>query len=156
MPEIGRTQGFASAVYYRDAKAAYLWLERAFGFEPRFAILDETGALSHAELGFGTGVVMIGPEWLPERKSPQSLGGINSQSVHVQLAPGADIDAHCAHAHAAGAEILMQPEEQFYGDRIYRARDPEGHIWTFRVTSRAMSPQEWDSASGMTTRKRLD
>ena len=35
---------------------------------------------------------------------------------------------------AAGAEILQRPETQFYGDRTYRARDPEGHIWTFGQT----------------------
>jgi uncharacterized glyoxalase superfamily protein PhnB len=74
----------------------------------------------------------------------------------VQLAEGEDIDAHCAHARAAGASILMEPETQFYGDRTYRAKDPEGHIWTFGVTVQQMTPEQWDKASGLTTRKRLD
>ena len=56
----------------------------------------------------------------------------------------------------AGAEILQDPGTQFYGDRTYRARDPEGHIWTFGVTVRKMTPDEWDAASGLVTRKRLD
>jgi uncharacterized glyoxalase superfamily protein PhnB len=54
------------------------------------------------------------------------------------------------------AEILQDPETQFYGDRTYRAADPEGHIWTFGVTVRRMTPDEWDQASGLVTRKRLD
>jgi hypothetical protein len=37
-------------------------------------------------------------------------------------------------ARTAGADIIAEPETQFYGDRTYRAKDPEGHIWTFGVT----------------------
>jgi uncharacterized glyoxalase superfamily protein PhnB len=74
--------------------------------------------------------------------------------VHVHLSEG--IDEHCARAKAAGAEIIADLETQFYGDRTYRARDPEGYIWTFGVTVQRMTPQEWDKASGLTTRKRLD
>jgi uncharacterized glyoxalase superfamily protein PhnB len=74
----------------------------------------------------------------------------------VQLAQGEDIDAHCERARAAGADILQEPQTQFYGDRTYRARDPEGHIWTFGVTETEMTPEQWDKASGLTTKKRLD
>ena len=51
---------------------------------------------------------------------------------------------------------LQEPATKLYGDRTYRARDPEGHIWTFGVTEKRMRPQEWDKASGFTTKKRLD
>jgi uncharacterized glyoxalase superfamily protein PhnB len=156
MSDTNRPKGLSSALSYVDAKAAYRWLEDAFGFEPLFVILDADGNLAHSEMTYGSSVVMVGNEWSADHKSPKSIGGRNTQSVHVQLAPGDDIDAHCAHARAAGAEILMEPETQFYGDRAYRARDPEGHIWTFGVTEKVLTPAEWDSASGMTTRTRLD
>ncbi len=105
---------------------------------------------------FGASVVMVGSEWSPDHRSPRSLGGKNTQSVHVQLAEGEDLDAHCARARRAGAEIIQEPETQFYGDRTYRARDPEGHIWTFGVTVEKTTPEDWEKASGLSTRKRLD
>jgi uncharacterized glyoxalase superfamily protein PhnB len=154
--DLYRPKGLSSAVCYLDAKAAYRWLEEAFGFEPLFVILDADGNLGHSEMIFGNSVVMIGNEWSADHKSPKSLGGKNTQTVHVQLAEGEDIDAHCERARQAGAEILQEPETQFYGDRTYRARDPEGHIWTFGVTEKRMTPEEWDKASGLTTKKRLD
>jgi hypothetical protein len=40
----------------------------------------------------------------------------------------------------------MAPETQFYGDRTFRARDLEGHIWTFGQTVQEMKPEEWDAA----------
>lgn len=156
MTDVYRPKGLSSAIFYRDAKAAYLWLEKAFGFEPLFVILDAEGRLAHSEMTFGNSVVMVGSEWSDDHKSPISVGGKNTQSVHVQLTEGEDIDAHCAQARQAGAEILLEPEMQFYGDRVYRARDIEGHFWTFSVTVKKMTPAEWDKASGFTTKRRLD
>ena len=58
------------------------------------------------------------------------------------------LDAHCARAREAGAVILQEPIDQFYGDRTYRARDPEGHVWTFGQTVRQVSREEAEKASG--------
>ncbi|QVQ27867.1 VOC family protein [Achromobacter deleyi] len=156
MIDVYRNKGLSSAVSYLDPKAAFRWLETAFGFEPLFVILDDDGNLVHSEMAHGDSVVMIGGEWSDDHKSPRSVGGKNTQSIHVQLAQGDDVDAHCAHARAAGAEILQEPDTQFYGDRIYRAKDPEGHVWTFGVTVQKLTPEQWDKASGLTTRARLD
>ncbi|UNU44295.1 VOC family protein [Sphingopyxis sp. YF1] len=156
MVEASRPKGLASAVSYQDSKAAFRWLERAFGFDPLFVLLDEAGDLAHSEMGYGDSVVMIGNEWSDDHRSPKSIGGKNTQSVHVQLAAGEDIDAHCETARAAGADIIAEPATQFYGDRTYRARDPEGHIWTFGVTVEARTAAEWDAEGGFTTQTRLD
>jgi len=156
MTDAYRPKGLSSAVSYRDPKAAYRWLESAFGFEPLLVILDAEGNLAHSEMVYGSSVLMVGGEWSAAHKSPKTIGGQNTQSVHVQLAEGDDIDAHCARARNAGAEIAQEPETQFYGDRTYRAKDPEGHIWTFGVTVRKMTSAEWDNASGLVTKTRLD
>ncbi len=155
MEEYYRPKGLSSAVSYVDPKRALLWLEDAFGFEPLMVILDENENVAHSEMSYGASVVMIGNEWSADHKSPRSIGGKNTQTVHVQLERGDDIDAHCARAKKAGAEILQEPGTQFYGDRTYRARDPEGHIWTFGVTLKELTPDEWDKASGLKTRKRV-
>ena len=52
-------------------------------------------------------------------------------------------------AREAGAEILQEPAEQFYGDRTYRARDPEGHVWTFAQNVRPFSVEESEKATGL-------
>lgn len=158
MSDFSRGKGVSSAVTYVDPNAAFRWLEEAFGFEPVMVILDENERIAHSEMAFGNGLIMVGGEWSENHRSPKNLSGVNTQSVHIQLAPGEDIDAHCAHARQAGAEILQMPDDQFYGDRTYRARDPEGHIWTFGVTVKKLSPTEWDKASGgsLHTRTRLD
>jgi uncharacterized glyoxalase superfamily protein PhnB len=148
---------FSSSLSYRDPKAALLWLEEAFGFEPFMVILDADDNLAHSEMRFGDGVIMVGNEWSDAHKSPAAIGGKNTQSVHVHLTPehGGDIDAHCERARKVGAVILMEPETQFYGDRSYRAVDPEGHIWTFGQTVETVPTEEWEASTGLKARTRL-
>jgi uncharacterized glyoxalase superfamily protein PhnB len=59
-----------------------------------------------------------------------------------------DVDAHCARARAAEATIVAEPEDQFYGDRTYRAVDLEGHVWTFSSHVRDVSRAEAEAAIG--------
>lgn len=144
---------FTSSVHYRDPVAALDFLERAFGFELTMAIdgPPEAPEMCHYEMALeGRGRVMIGAEWEEAVQSPSSLGGANTQRVHVQLA--GDLEAHCERARAAGATIVMEPEDQFYGDRSYRALDPEGHSWTFSTHVREVSRAEAEAAIGVPIR----
>jgi uncharacterized glyoxalase superfamily protein PhnB len=143
----------STSISYLDPKAALRWLEEAFGFEPSLVVLDRDENLMHSEMRFGDGLIMVGGEWDERHKSPRSTGGINTQSVHLQLQDG--IDAHCERARAAGAVILREPETQFYGDRSYMAMDPEGHVWSFGQTVEAVEPSAWDERAGTVSRTRL-
>ena len=42
-----------------------------------------------------------------------------------------DVDAHYAHAVAAGSRHHDGVEDAFYGERRYEATDLEGHRWHF-------------------------
>ncbi len=137
------------AISYLDPKAALDFLRDAFGFELDMLIEDENGNLAHSQMFWNGGKIMVGNEWSEDHRSPASLGRKCTQTVHMHMTE--NIDAHCEKARKAGAEILQEPATQFYGDRTYRARDPEGHIWTFSQTVEVMKPEEWDKASGMKT-----
>jgi uncharacterized glyoxalase superfamily protein PhnB len=141
------TAGFRSALFYQDPKAALAWLEKAFGFELSMLLEDAEGDLVHSQMAFGNGYVMIGQEWSADHKSPMSVGGKNTQTVSIEIET--DIDAHFERAKAAGAVIYAEPETQFYGDRTYRCRDPEGHIWTVSQSVKAVSREEAEAASGL-------
>lgn len=150
MPQT-RRQSFIPALSYQDPLTALRWLETAFGFKTFMLITNRSGVYRagefHAEMRFGDGVVMIGGEWNASHRSPKSAGGITTQTVHVHL--DEDVDAHCERARMAGARIISEPADQFYGDRTYRAMDPEGHIWSFAQTIRQVSREEAEQASGL-------
>jgi uncharacterized glyoxalase superfamily protein PhnB len=141
---------FTSSVHYQNPKAALEWLERAFGFETTMAIDGPPDApeMCHYEMSAGgNGRIMIGAQWEETAKSPKSVGGANTQRVHVLL--DGDLDGHCQRARAAGATIIAEPKDEFYGDRIYRAADLEGHRWTFAVHVRDVSRADAEKAIGL-------
>lgn len=113
---------------YEDSRSAVEWLVRAFGFEVRERVADDDGQIIHGELVLGGGVVLVTrarqrPAWV----SPRQIDGRHTGFTYVYVE---DVDAHYARAVSAGAEITAPPEVS-YGQRRYRARDPEGHEWTF-------------------------
>ncbi len=110
---------------YEDAAAALDFLSRAFGFEETSRVTSPGGGVNHAEIRLGDGEVQLGQP--PDPTSPRRLGGT---AVHLYVYV-ADVDAHCARARTAGAQIVDEPADQDYGDRRYHARDPEGHSWYF-------------------------
>ncbi|HVJ76960.1 MAG TPA: VOC family protein [Hyphomicrobium sp.] len=122
-----------SCMSYDDPEAAIAWLEEAFGFTPFVVYRDDSGAVMHAELVFGNGMIMIGPSAKGAFSKrfmamPRDCGNRCTQAVCVVVD---NVDAHHARAVAAGAEIVMNPEDQSYGARTYAARDLGGHVWSF-------------------------
>lgn len=118
---------------YNDGRASIDWLTRAFGFEKILEVPGENGAIDHAELRLGDGILMAS-------STPASTGhwGAERQCTCVYTP---DPDAHFARAQAAGAAIIQTPHDTPYGARSYYSRDPEGFLWGFsdyrpRVESR--------------------
>jgi len=137
----------SSAIYYDDAAGAIHWLCRAFGFEVRFKVEGDAGRIVHSELVYGEALIMVaqsgerpGRPQYPRGASPQSIAGVNTQSLMLYVD---NVDEHCARARAAGAKVLDEPSVHDYGadywaDRSYGALDPEGHVWWF--TERVRNP----------------
>jgi uncharacterized glyoxalase superfamily protein PhnB len=111
---------------YEDTGAMMEWLERAFAMTERHSVRGPDGAVTHAEMELEGGVVMMGSPG-GDFRNPASLGQVTG-SLYVYID---DVDAHCARAREAGAQILEEPADQPYGDRRYGVRDPEGHHWYF-------------------------
>ncbi|HKA93232.1 MAG TPA: VOC family protein [Acidimicrobiia bacterium] len=118
---------------YEDERAALEYLVRVFQLEEireaRIEHGEEWNYTMLAWLRAGDGVVMIGHANAEVHRihSPRTIGNTTVQMmVFVH-----DVDAHYAHAVAAGADITMEIEDAFYGERRYEATDPEGHRWHF-------------------------
>ncbi|MEM9173960.1 MAG: VOC family protein [Myxococcota bacterium] len=122
---------------YEDVGAALTFLSSAFGFAERMRIPNPDGSVGHAEAELADGVIMLGCPGA-DYQNPKHCGHSTSQ-VYVYVD---DVDAHFEQARAAGAIILEEPADQFYGDRRYGATDPEGHVWYFAQHVRDVAPED--------------
>jgi uncharacterized glyoxalase superfamily protein PhnB len=148
-----QTPTFTPAVFYRDPLAALRWLEAAFGFETTTLVTEPSGRVGYSEMSFDGGVVSINSEFSGDiigdarMVSPLQVEGRGTQFLRVHLAEG--VDAHCERARAAGARITQEPTDQFYGERTYRAIDPEGHVWNFAQVIAQPTIEEMERATGL-------
>jgi uncharacterized glyoxalase superfamily protein PhnB len=116
---------------YRNAKAMMEWLCAAFGFEKQAVYAGPEDIVMHAQLTFGSGMIMIGSveNGTPSSrllKQPDEIGGAETQTPYLVVS---DIDAIYASAKAAGAKIVIDLEEKDYGGKAFSCSDPEGHVW---------------------------
>jgi uncharacterized glyoxalase superfamily protein PhnB len=125
---------------YPDVREAVDWLSTAFGFVERVRI----GENHRSQLNFGEGAIIVG-DVRNERRAPQPGEVTHSVMVRVE-----DVDAHCKHARAHGARIVMEPTDFEYGERQYTVEDPAGHQWTFSETLADVAPEAWGGASVLT------
>jgi PhnB protein len=122
-----------------DAAKAIEFYTKAFGAKERGRMPGPEGTIAHAELEIGDSVVMLSDP-LPQSptKTPKELGGISaSPMLYVE-----DVDEFVQQAVDAGAEITMPVEDQFWGDRFGRVKDPFGHDWSIATHIEDVSPEE--------------
>jgi uncharacterized glyoxalase superfamily protein PhnB len=119
---------------YRDAPTAIDWLCSVFSFVKHLVVLHEDGSVAHAQLSFGSGMVMLSS--VPKTESafsrlmtqPDELGGAQTQTTYVIVT---DVDAVYAKAQAVGAKIATVIRDEDYGGRGFSCYDVEGHLWSF-------------------------
>jgi PhnB protein len=124
-----------------EGGAAIAFYAAAFGAEEvgeRFTGPD--GELIHAEIRIGDSVVMITEDAVDGPvSSPGRLGGM---VTCVMALYWADVDAAWQRAVSAGAEVIYPLEDQFYGERGGRLRDPFGQQWMMSQHIEDVSAEE--------------
>ena len=120
------------ALRYRKVAAAIDWLCAAFGFERHHVVTDEDGAILYAHLTLGNAMILVWPvrDSCLDRlmKQPDEIGGAQTQTCYIVVA---DADGHYRNAKAAGADIVLDINDDDQGGRGYSCRDSEGHVWSF-------------------------
>ena len=126
-------------LHVRGAAQAIDFYKRVFEAEELFRLTDPAGRIGHAEIRIGGKVLMIADEH-PEYgvKGPETLGG-TSIALHLRVD---NVDALVALAVEAGAIVLREVEDQFYGERSGTLRDPFGHEWMLGQEIEKVSPEE--------------
>lgn len=89
------------------------------------------GEIVHAELRIGDSVVMMGQSG--EQYPPQPC------MLHIYLN---DIDEAFKRAVKAGAKVIRQPENQFYGDRSALVVDANDISWNLSTHIEDVTPEE--------------
>jgi len=123
-----------------DAAAAIDFYCALFGVKEKFRLTEPSGRIGHAEIDFGNGATLMLSDAYPEygMDSARAIGASPvAMHLHVDNA-----DALIDRAVAAGATLVMAPQDHFYGERSGSFDDPFGHRWSIGHSIEDVTPEE--------------
>jgi PhnB protein len=107
------------------------FLERAFDAKVTHCMKKPDGTVGHADVVVGNSHIMMGEacgDWAPM-----------PSAVYLYVP---DVDASYRRAIEAGATAIMEPANQFYGDRHGGVKDAAGNLWWIATHIEDVSPEE--------------
>ncbi|MCP3467541.1 glyoxalase/bleomycin resistance/extradiol dioxygenase family protein [Bradyrhizobium sp. CCGUVB23] len=108
------------------------FMKDAFGAQPVFEpMMRPDGKVMHAEYKIGSSIVMIA--------DASERARATSTMLYLYVP---NVDAVYQKAIKAGGTALMEPTDQFYGDRSGGVKDPAGNHWHIGTHIEDVSPAE--------------
>lgn len=128
-----------------DIAASLRFYTDVLGFETGFTMPDEDGTLVHASVKRGDVEIMFGKLNAVDPHDRGPLG--QGVCLYTTVGEDEDIDALFAHARRAGARIVQEPVDQFWGHRDWTVADPDGYLTVVSKVIRAVSENEMREAA---------
>lgn len=125
----------------KDVDASLKHYAAAFGFEPGGTMQDDDGKTNYASMMYkGQMIMMLMPEqsWGNPAVAPNSSGIPTPVSLYVYCD---NVDDRFKQAKQAGTTVLEEPTDMFWGDRITRLQDADGHVWSFATKVAEYQPE---------------
>ena len=122
-----------------DADRAIEFYKDAFGAEEMLRMPGQDGKIAHAELQFGDSKLMLSDPFPQSNVRPPSERGGPTASIFMYVE---DADATFEQAQDAGATVVSDLEDMFWGDRFGTLADPFGQVWSIATHKEDLSEEE--------------
>jgi PhnB protein len=110
------------------------FLQQAFEATEVRRTLDPEGGIMNAEIRIGDSVIMLSEAKCDFKPMPSSI------YLYVE-----STDTMYGNALKAGATSLMEPNDEFWGDRHAAVQDPFGNYWWIATHQEDVSTEEIDT-----------
>lgn len=114
-------------LFMNGAAKAIEFYKKAFGAKEIDRSPMPNGTLMHATIKIGDSIVMMSDAFPGGDSSSPSMAGTTTVNLHIY---SKDVDKLWNQAVTAGAVPTMPLEDQFWGERYGKLRDPFGHVWS--------------------------
>ena len=143
-------------VYLRaqSAERAVGFYKQVFGATEKFRLVEPSGRIGHIELELGGTSLMLSDEFpeldihAPDPAAPSSFVihlHVDDADVLIdkpEIVVLSKADALIDKAVAAGARLVREPQDHFYGERSGTLRDPFGYDWLIGHSIETVEPAE--------------
>lgn len=110
----------------KNGEKAIQFYKAVFGASEKFRLVEPSGRIGHVELMFGETTIMLSEEFPEYDIYAPEPGARSGFAIHLHVD---DADAMIAKAVKAGATLVHEPADTFYGERSGTVRDPFDYVW---------------------------
>jgi PhnB protein len=128
------------ALVCKDAARAIDFYKQAFNAKEISRMAGPGGGIGHAELQIGDSRFMLSDEFPGMAHAP----GPTPNTSNSLFLYSDNVDAVFDRAVKAGAKVEMPLQNQFWGDRYGKIRDPFGHSWGLAQHVEDVAPAEME------------
>lgn len=133
------------ALAVADIEKSVAFYSEVLGFDVTMTIPGEDGTLVHASINRGDAAIMFGKR---DTSNPHDQGQLGAGvALFATVADDEDIDAYFQRVKAAGATVVQEPTDQFWGHRDWIIADPDGYLLWIGKEMRAPSETEMREAA---------
>jgi PhnB protein len=129
IPEGYRT--VTPSLFVQGAATLIEFLKQGFEAKEICRILQPEGGIMHAEVRIGDSVIMVSEAKGEFKPMPSSI------YLYVENA-----DSTYNRALQAGGISMMEPKDEFWGDRHAKVKDPSGNHWSIATHQEDVSSEE--------------
>ena len=134
------------ALAVKDIAASVRFYSEVLGFESPYTMAGADGEVMHGSVKLGDDMIMFGRI---DPKNPHDHAPLgNGTALYTTVDDEKDIDVLFAYAKNAGAPVLQEPQDQFWGHRDWAVSDPDGYIVVVSKVIKQVSEEEMREAVG--------
>lgn len=137
-------KGIVPALAVESIERSVQFYAEVLGFDVESALPGPDGKLVHASVKRGDASVMFGARD-PNNPHDQGKPGAGV-ALFMTVADHEDIDAYFHRVREAGAAVVQEPTDQFWGHRDWIVADPDGYLLWIGKEVRSLSVEEMQEA----------
>jgi uncharacterized glyoxalase superfamily protein PhnB len=140
-----RGNTITASIRVKDIQKSLDFYTKTLGFQTFGALMRKDGRIAHVSVGFDSPLLMISPvddvrtlqtkEELAKHKHGVGVG------FYIGMNGSMKLDEFFGKLRAKGVAVISEPETEFWGDRTFTLRDPDGYALTFSEYVNDVSPE---------------
>ena len=145
-----KNNAIAPSIRVKDMQKSLDFYTKTLGFQTTDKLARKNGSIAHATVGFDSPLLMLSPvEYVRTPQTKEDLAK-NRLGIGVEFYIGMNgskkLDQFFTEVKAKGVTVINEPKNEFWGDRTFTVRDPDGYALTFSEHVNDVTPEAWTAS----------
>lgn len=135
----------APSIRVKDMQKSLDFYTNTLGFLASDRLTRKDGRVAHASVGFDSPLLMLSP--IEYVRTPQTKEDLAKQKLgigvefYIAMTGSKKLDQFFTEVKAKGVTVINEPTTEFWGDRIFTVKDPDGYAITFSEHVNDVTPE---------------